>query len=91
MHISEVNVVGAKDQRERVTNLRRILSLALQTGCDSIGFWNILRARIPDQDKNEPYNEAQNIFNADYEPIPGNGYDEIVDALIQSGKEKGLL
>ena len=80
VHITGLNVIGAKSQAEVTDMLGMVLQVASETECDSVLFWNALPCKPSGSDM---YQEPQGLFDCDYNPT--QEYDLLLQKLQAPG------
>lgn len=79
VHITELNIIGAKNQAEITDTLGMLLQVAVKTECDSVSFWNALRCKTPISEQGDIYQVPQGLFDCDYKPT--KDYEVLLQSL----------
>ena len=79
IHLTEVNILGIKDQPAITQKYKEIFRTAVSTGCKTITFWAVLRDTPPPGEENDPYWAPQGLFDNGFAPTAE--YHKIVEEL----------
>jgi hypothetical protein len=87
VHVTELSVLGTKNQAEINQGLVRVMTAAVQSGvCDSINIWLALRTKpTPDQQADTFFNQL-GLFDNDYNPT--DNYRALLRALMELPAKK---
>ena len=80
-HITELNIIGTQGQAELTDTLGMVLQVAVETGCDSVTFWNALRCKAPPG--GDVYEIPLGLFDCNYRPT--KEYDLLLQKLQSLG------
>ena len=90
----DLNVVGL-DQRAKKQKYQEFIKAAIDSGCLGLTFWKALLSSKRPWESSDPVYEKDpaDLFDPDnhYNPIPGNGYDDVTQVLLAAAYERNLI